>query len=170
VLFLGLLIGIFFGAGGLALVAHYMASKTPISTQRDATKVPVQSNYHGGSVEKYIMMPELREGIDRLVSKIKWTAEYDEFVGMNFFTIDLTNPTKVLVGRHHEIGDMVGDQMVVHREGLQVKLMPTHEALIYLSEEAVKTKEQLKRDGVLKRLQLESPESLGSGDTVEARI
>jgi hypothetical protein len=159
-LFIGLLIGIFLGAGGLALIAHYKASKAPISTQRDATKVPIQSNYHGGSVEKYVMMPELREGIDRLVGKIKWAAEYDEFVGMNFFTIDLTNPTKVLVGRHHEIGDMVGDQMVVHREGLQVRLMPTHEALIYLSEEVVKTKEQLKKNGVLKRLEVESTESL----------
>ena len=126
------------------------------------------------------MMPELREGIDRLVGKIKWAAEYDEFAGMNFFTIDLNDPTKVLVGRHHEIGDMIGDQMVVHREGLQVRLMPTHEALIYLAEEAAKAHEQLKKNKTLERLQIEPKKPkdsyfdfikrLNPGDRMETRV
>jgi hypothetical protein len=136
------MLGLIVGMGGLSLLAFIKVPRlespadhqqTAVQTgNRDLGRLPVHSRFHGGSAEQIIRLP-YKAYMERLLKDLGWEAEYAGFEGMDFFTYDLQDPERVIVGRRYKIGEFVGDQMVVATDGIVANLMPPAKAMAFLN-------------------------------------
>lgn len=128
----GVIVGILF----IVLCTEKLEPKTlptpkADSRIRDLSRLPPQSMFHGGAEEMTIPVQQ-PDVYKELVKSVQWEAEYNQFPDMDFFTIDLYDPEKLIIGRRYKIGDLVNNQIVIEVDGSVVKMLPPRQALAHL--------------------------------------